>query len=33
MSTRIPTTRKKKGPGNNVIMSGDGKCILYQDTE
>ena len=34
MSTnnRIPTTRKRKGKGNNIIYGGDGK-ILYQDTE
>ena len=25
--------RKKKGKGNNIIYSGDGKRILYADKE
>jgi hypothetical protein len=35
MSTPIGsrTIRKRKGKGNNVIYSGDGKRILYEDKE
>jgi hypothetical protein len=32
MTTTI-RTRKRKGRGNNVIYSGDGKRILFEDKE
>jgi hypothetical protein len=32
-TTRSRTVRKRKGLGNNVIYSGDGKRILYEDKE
>jgi hypothetical protein len=27
----LPRTRKKRGPGNNVVTSADGKRVLYSD--
>ena len=32
-SSSLPRTRKRKGRGNNIIYSGDGKRILYQDRQ
>jgi hypothetical protein len=31
ITTRSRTIRKRKGKGNNVIYSGDGKRILCED--
>jgi hypothetical protein len=30
--SNIPRTRKRKGPGNNVITGGSGK-VLYEDKD